>query len=436
MSPSADTAGLILQGSLFVSAAIIAVKAVALIKEMVVAYYFGTSGALDAYLIAFLLPSLAVNVFGASFQSALIPALVGENATAGRDQTSDFVATSFARYVVVLVKLTVVLAAAVFLFAQILRYAGTFPGGQEYTHLMYLLLPVFFFGSISTFFTGLLAAQKKFLVAALVPVVTSVTTIAFLFMYAAKLGIESLAIGVVIGFVVEAAVLGIVVILNGARFRIVRSTIRGLTHDVFRQTRQIALGAALMSGTSLVDQAIATWLYEGSVATLSYATRLTAVLLTVTASLSIVSLPYFSELVASRDWNGLRHTGRRLIAIIMGGSVVLIAIVVIFSDQIIGLMFERGNFTADDTREVAWVQAIFILQLPFYTLAHLGTRVLYAAKQGHLVIWSSVVIFIANFAGNLVLMQVWGVAGIALATVLSYLIGAFVILQFARRSLA
>ncbi|GAB6126963.1 lipid II flippase MurJ [Humidesulfovibrio idahonensis] len=50
-------------------------RAVALGKEMLVAALFGVGGLLDAYVLAFLLPSLLVNMFGASFASALIPAL-------------------------------------------------------------------------------------------------------------------------------------------------------------------------------------------------------------------------------------------------------------------------------------------------------------------------------------------------------------------------
>lgn len=432
-SPTANVVGLILQGSFVVSVAIIAVKAVALAKEMVVAYYFGTSGALDAYLIAFLLPSLAVNVFGASFQSALIPALVGgANAGDEADRTR-FVTECFTRYVMTLVVLTGILAVTASLFVEVIGYGDKFSADQRTAHLIYLLVPVFFFGSLSTFFTALLAAKKKFIIAALIPVVTSVITAVFLVLFAGHWGIESLALGVVIGFAAEAAILFGVVMLDGARLRIVWAVVSDRTRGVFRQTRHIAVGAVLMSGTTLADQAMATWLEEGAVATLSYATRLTAVLLTIAASLSTVSLPYFSELVESRDWQILRQTGRKLGGAVILGSALLIAIVVYFSEPIIAVMFERGNFTQSDTLQVAWVQAIFVLQLPFYVLAHLGMRVLYAAKRDSLVIWSSVIIFSANFLGNLVFLQFWGVAGIALATVFSYFVGALIILYFAGR---
>ncbi len=50
-------------------------RVVALGKEMLVAALFGAGGSLDAYVLAFLIPSLLVNIFGAAFASALVPAL-------------------------------------------------------------------------------------------------------------------------------------------------------------------------------------------------------------------------------------------------------------------------------------------------------------------------------------------------------------------------
>src|SRR6266516_6913501 len=49
------------------------VKFTAAAKELVVAYQFGTSDALDAFLIAFLLPGFAISLVAGSLNAALIP---------------------------------------------------------------------------------------------------------------------------------------------------------------------------------------------------------------------------------------------------------------------------------------------------------------------------------------------------------------------------
>ena len=52
------------------------VKLAAFVKELVVAWRFGTGDEIDAFLIAFVVPSFIVNVVAASFSSALVPTYI------------------------------------------------------------------------------------------------------------------------------------------------------------------------------------------------------------------------------------------------------------------------------------------------------------------------------------------------------------------------
>ncbi len=52
------------------------VKLAAAAKEMVIAYQFGAGDALDAFLIAFLLPQFAVTLVSGSLNAALIPTYI------------------------------------------------------------------------------------------------------------------------------------------------------------------------------------------------------------------------------------------------------------------------------------------------------------------------------------------------------------------------
>ena len=52
------------------------VKLAAVVKELAIAYQFGTGDELDAFLIAFLLPQFAINLIGGSLNAALIPTYI------------------------------------------------------------------------------------------------------------------------------------------------------------------------------------------------------------------------------------------------------------------------------------------------------------------------------------------------------------------------
>src|SRR5438094_2829153 len=59
-------------------------KLVAIAKDLVIAKIFGTSDAVDAFLIAFMLPSFAISVVSGSLNNALIPVFIRVRETGGR----------------------------------------------------------------------------------------------------------------------------------------------------------------------------------------------------------------------------------------------------------------------------------------------------------------------------------------------------------------
>src|SRR5919199_382001 len=66
----------IFRAAFVIGALTFGVKLVSLVKETTVAASFGTGDALDAFLIAFLLPTFVIYVLGASLNAALIPTYI------------------------------------------------------------------------------------------------------------------------------------------------------------------------------------------------------------------------------------------------------------------------------------------------------------------------------------------------------------------------
>src|SRR5215472_10830337 len=66
----------ILKAATSVAAVGVVVKAVATFKEIAVAGAYGRSDAMDAFLAAFLIPNLLINLIAESMNQALIPTLI------------------------------------------------------------------------------------------------------------------------------------------------------------------------------------------------------------------------------------------------------------------------------------------------------------------------------------------------------------------------
>ena len=180
-------------------------------------------------------------------------------------------------------------------------------------------------------------------------------------------GAYPLAIGLVAGHVVEAVVVIGWLARSGLRLRLARPTLDPDSRFVLRQYLPMVGGSLLMVNTQIVDQAMAAMLPAGSLAALSYGTKIMAVPLNIAVTaLGTALVPYLSVLVAQRDWGALRHTVAKYLRLSFGAALLPTVVFTFWAEPIVRLFFERGAFGSEDTRVVAGVQALASLQIPFF----------------------------------------------------------------------
>lgn len=411
------------------------VKLTSAAKELVIADYFGTGDVVDAFLFAYLLPAFAINVLSGSFSSAIMPTYIHT-----RDNKSLQAAnTLFAS--LLLVGLTFLLLSALALAVcapSLLSLMGSgfnAPTMALTLKLFYWLLPVVILTGVGQLFATIINAGERFAVVALTPAITPICTIIALLTLTDQWGIYALAIGAVLGAGIELLIL---LIAAQAKKIPVLPRWNGRTEEVctvISQYTPMIAGAFLMSGTALVDQSMAAMLAPGSVATLNYANKVVAMILSIgSMALGTAVLPHFSRLVARKDWSGLRHTFKTYARLIILLSVPITALLYFYSQPIIELLFQRGAFTASDSKLVAQVQAYYVLQLPFYILGILGVRLISAMTRNTVLMKISAVNLVVNIIGNYVLVQYFGVAGIALSTAVVYVLSCSLICLYLLKS--
>ena len=185
-------------------------------------------------------------------------------------------------------------------------------------------------------------------------------------------------------------------------------------------------GCLLMGATPVVDQFMAAMLGSGNVSALSYGSKVPAGLLAIGATaLGTATLPYFSRMVADNDWQGCRHSLKRYSALMLSVSIPLTVVLIAFSKPLVRLLFQRGAFTSLDTGVVSQVQACYSLQIPCYVLCMLFVRFISSVRRNDLLMYGAVANLVVDVVMNLILMRVWGVAGIALSTSIVTIISFF-----------
>jgi putative peptidoglycan lipid II flippase len=405
-------------------------------KEVVVAQRFGTSADVDAFLLALVIPSFAISVVASSLRTALVPTYVDVREQEGPAAAQRLLSTAMVLALGLMTGTTALLAWA--MPTTIALFARGFPPDalRLTTLLSYWMLPGVGVAGATTIWTAVLHAHQRFTVASAAPLAIPLFAIAGLATFGRTWGIQALAAGTLVGFVVEAAVVGAAVRHEGLS---VLPSWRGVTPAVRRVAGQywpMVAGTLVMGSNPVVDSIMAAALGSGSVAALGYGGKVNSLILSVGASsVAAAVLPHFSLLAARRDWSGLRRTTRTYAAVLIGLSVPVAIALVALSEPLARVIFQRGAFTAADTALVARIQAYYFVSMPIGVAGVLFVRLIIATKATKFLMWLSVMNAVVNVTANYAFSRVLGVAGIALSTSLVSVLSPLVAFAYASRRL-
>ncbi|MBI3836770.1 MAG: murein biosynthesis integral membrane protein MurJ [Planctomycetia bacterium] len=413
----------VLASAALLGGATVAVKLCALAKDWLVARRFGASDEVDAFLVAFLIPSFAVAVLAQSFASAFVPSYIRALEQQGPTAAKRLVSGALAAATGILFAVTLLLAITT---RWILPWIGMGFDSQKLAlaeSLSYVVLGILVVSGVSAIFAAVLNSLEHFAATAVAPLAVPIASVVVFWSLQQRFGVFALAMGTLLGFVVECFLLGCSMYRYGQwAWPQWGSVDRSLSH-VGSQYLSVALGCVLMSSSTVVDQSMAASLGSGNVSILNYANKIVALVLSMVAvSLSTVLFPRFSRMITAGQWDELKRTIRGYARLILLASIPAVVLLAFFSEPLVRLLFERGAFTPQTTSAVARVQICYLFQLPFYVLVMLGARLLSALDANRTVLAISAMNLVMNVVGNYVFMHWYGVAGIAVSTSLVYFV--------------
>ena len=418
-----------------VAAGAAAVRVAAAIKDLVVANRFGTSDALDAFLIAFALVIFLTSTFRSSFFSAFVPRFLEAGVRGGPEGASELLRRVLLVHLGLLAALALTLA--VLAPSVVAVIAGGFPPDkQELTRqLIVALAPFVVLDGAAGIYTATLNARGRFVTAALVAAIPPVVTLGAVASLSGRFGVYTLVGGAVAGAALEAGASAALVRREGVR---VLPALRRPGPDgieVFKAFAILAGGGALMSANTVVDQAMAATAGGGSVAALGFAAKIPAAVLGLAGlALGTTMLPHFAEFAANRRFDEMAAALRRhTLRIGLAGAAMALLLAAV-SRPLVRLLFEHGSFGPADTARVATIQSLYALQIPPFLVGIVAARYLNALGRDRWILAVSALNFVLNFAGNWVLLRFMGLPGIALSTSLFYGVAATILLVLCRRA--
>ncbi|SDF74785.1 murein biosynthesis integral membrane protein MurJ [Thalassobaculum litoreum] len=389
-------------------------KSSAFLREAVIAMLYGRGPEVDAFFVALALPVFLVQIVAGSFQIAAIPALLAAKRGGDRRRASAL-ATSGAGIVAGVIAGAAILCAA---FAP-LYLPAVAPGYSARTitlatDMLWIMSLFAVMGGLAYAGGAVLTAERRFALPAIAPVLTPLAMALLLIGFRDSLGVSALAWGAVIGTLAEAAI-----VLSAARrlgYRPAVSVSRADLADLLRRWGPLFLATLLLSGAGLIDQLMAARLGEGAASALGYGAKLVlAGLHVVTTALGISVLPAYAENALEDPARLFSRLRRHLVAVILL-AIPGVGIAWLLSEPVIALLYQRGAFTAEDTKLVAQVLSAYATQLPAFAAVVILVRAAAVLNLGGVIPVAAAVNIVLTIALNALFMRYWGVVGIALAT--------------------
>ncbi len=342
-----------LNKSIIISILSLLTSFVSALNQVFIAKAFGSSDALDNYLIITSIPLFLSAAITAGFNYYLTPLLI--KLRIEKNSSYNLIGISKAiLYISIIIFFLGLVLNLIFYYIEpaIFDKVGILNG--------IFILFFAFFGINNAFLIALSNAKSIFYMPIILSMFPYLFALLFILIYAKVIGTPSISLGLAIG----AGICFISLLrLNFNDIFIERETkFNGLRKVFSRKMPLVFIGMITFTCFQTIDAIITPQLGAKSMSYVSYCQRIIVSLGTIViAGPSLLLTPYLSNsLYTQSNSEFLEIVGRttRLVFVIAGAAAVFIAL---NPTMIVQLLFQRGNFTPNDTANIATL-------LPFYVL--------------------------------------------------------------------
>lgn len=451
-------------------------RVMGLLRDVVAGHYLGTKLVASAFTVAFQIPNLFRKLLGeGALSQAFIP-LYAQATSRGRTEHGDspeqFASASVKLLLLILLGL---LAVGEAVLAGCLMLAGHDSTDQRVLMLRFALvmLPYVLLVCGGAFLSAILQVHKRFGPPAFAPVLLNVVHIAVVIGGAFWLGLHGkddptspdvvglqtklafmLAVGVLVAGGLQVAVLLPALRQVGFRFRMALPAWTPDTKKMLRLSVPVAMGAAVLQVSVLLDKSISYLLMQGQTKAGDLITHFTLfghsirypmevgapVHLDRAQTMYQFPLGIFAIAIATAIYPGLsasaasedktefkRITRQGILATLWEGLPASVGLILV-AEPAVRLLFQHGQTTAHDATLIAQNTMVYAGGIWAYSMLQVINRAYYALHDARTPLLASVINVVANVAVEVPLLWWLGEAAMAVGTLVSFSIQAVVML--------
>lgn len=411
-------------------------KLLSLVRESSIAAYAGTSMGADAYymvlsVFAALELGLSTSIFQSFFPIYRQMTLKAEDG----ERAKRFTNTAFT-----LLMLCAAGLAVLELLGRDLLVGIAAPGyGAEAkgiaASLVLYAAPMQVFIVAAECISAMLRAHDRFVSSQSREVATHVGAIAVILLLYRHIGVQALGVSMLLGAVARLAV-QLPAMGRIHRLRPVFDFRNSDVREMLRRIPAILISASSTQLKAIVDKIMASLLPSGTVSVLNYGHRLESALGGLLSTALATGM--YPEMVALYVRGEKEKLSRLLYRSIQLFALIVIPVCVggfFVGQPIVSIVYQRGAFGAGEVQATASVFAAYLLGTFFQGASNIVSNVFFSAGNTKTPMIINCVDLVLNAALNLLLMQLMGVVGLALATSISTIIVCVVRFAMVRRYL-
>lgn len=391
-------------------------KIIGFSREIFLANYYGASAITDAYIIATLIPSIIFAFVGRAISTIYIPMYNKIENKSGKDKAQEY--THNLSNILIIASLAIIILGMIFTEHVVRLFASGFD--SETLLLATKFTQISFWGLIFIALTNLYSAwlqiKGNYLIPSLISIPMNIIVILSI-IGSAKYGIIFLPFGILFSIVGQFLFLMPSIIRRGYRHKLTLDFGDPQIKKMAMLALPIILGVAINDINLIVDKSIASHIIEGGISGLSYANRLSSFMQAiVVTSIATVMFPTISKLAAANKISNFKRT----IAQSINGVLFLVVPAsigsIIFSKEIVELLFGRGSFNEQAIRVTSNALLFYSLGMISLGVKPILTKGLYSLEDTRTPAINSAIGVALNIVLNLILSRYLGLGGLALAT--------------------
>lgn len=410
-------------------------KALGLLRDIVFAKYYGTGFISDAFFAATRIPTQLVDIIlSSAIVSTFIPIFNEILQKDGKEKANSF-ANNFVNFVGIIA--TAISIIGIVFAPQVVNILASGFDTQTFNltvELIRITFPMVIFTAIAYSFVGLLQSYGQFNIPAAISAVSNLVIIVFLLLFREQFGIHGLAVCMLIAWLLQVAIQIPYAKKFGYPFSLKINFKDNNIKRVFILAIPVFISTAVLPINNLVSMNLASGMENNALSAMEYAYKLYVVISGVfTYAIGNIIFPEMSRANADNNKEEYKQIILKALRLMSYVLLPLTIGIMIFRTDIVSTIYERGEFNAVSTMNTSAVLLYYAIGIIGAGIVEIMNKAFYAKQDTKSPLIAGIIMVVLNIILCITFAKLFGVIGLALATSITSIVNAIVLIIMANR---